>query len=249
MKAFILTVLLTIIIIGNIEAVDIGSYQIIEHLRTISEPRRPEIIEDAVLFTASASFRRVGIAFAHDNYSKVHWLMHHVVPRDLADYEGLRRRERRALDPNIETGVLFHIEPIPANLRNMDYRMVIDGLWTADPLNPVSITGPSGIVESRVNLPFIPQAFAASNEPGTFTFQFNAPPGETITVGGSFNNWDPFMYALRETSPGFYTLVLSLPLGNFQYLFYHRGEQILDPLNTRRLFTMNGREVSEGTVR
>ena len=246
-KAFIITALLTIII-GHIEAVDIASYRFIEHIRGISEPRRPEIFDDAVLFTASSSFRRVGISFAHDNYAKVHWLTHLIIPRDPADFVGTRREQRR-MDPNIDSGILFHLEPIPPNMRNMDYRMVIDGLWTADPLNPVSITGPSGIIESRISLPFIPQTFAEPVEPGTYRFQFHSDPGETITVGGSFNNWDPFMYVMRETSPGLYTLTLPLPQGNFQYLFFHRGEQIPDPLNGRRLYTRYGREVSEGSVR
>ena len=246
MKAFITSALL-IIIIGNIAAVDIGSYHFIEHIRTISEPGRPEILGDAVLFTASSSFRRVGISFAHDNYARVHWFSHLIIPRDPADYE-VSRRERRALEPNIDSGILFHLEPIPPNMRNMDYRMVIDGLWTADPLNPLSITGPLGIVESRVPLPYIRQNFAEPIAPGTYRFEFRAVPGETVTVGGSFNNWDPFMYVMRETSPGLYTLTLSLPPGNFQYLFFHRGEQHIDPQNTRVLYSRNGREVSEGTI-
>ena len=104
MKTFIITVLL-IIIIGNIGAVDIGSYRFIEHIRTISEPRSPEIYEDGVLFTFSSSYRRVGISFAHDNYSKVHWFQHLMVPRDPAELVVDGRRVR-GMDPNIDSGIL-----------------------------------------------------------------------------------------------------------------------------------------------
>jgi hypothetical protein len=189
----------------------------------------------------------VGISFAHDGYARVHWFRKLLIPRDYADCV-IENKIRKDVDPNIDSGIMFHVEPIPGNLRNMDYRLVIEGLWTADPMNSITIRGPSGIIESRVPLPPRPQAFGTSMEPGTFRFEFHADPGEIVTVGGSFNNWDPFMFEMRETRPGFYTLTLSLPPGNFQYLFFHRGEQIPDPLNTRRLFSRYDRIVSEGTV-
>ena len=245
MKVFISAVLLTLII-GNIEAVDIGSLQFIDHIRTVSEPRRPEIFQNGVLFTASSSHRRVGISFAHEGYARVHWFRPLMIPRDSADFIVDGRFNRR-LEPYIDSGIKFHLEPIPHNIRNMDYRLIIDGLWTTDPLNPFTITGPSGVVESRVNLPERPRA-QDPVQPGTFRFSFRATPGETVTVAGSFNNWDPFMYVLRETSPGFYTLTLPLPPGRFQYVFFHRGEQIPDPENPRRLFTREGSIVSEAIV-
>jgi hypothetical protein len=247
MKAIITAVLL-IFIIGNIEAVDIGSGQFIDHIRAISEPRKPEIFENGVLFTASSSHRRVGISFAHEGYSRVHWFQRLMLPRDSAELQGTRRQIRE-MDPNRDSGIMFHMEPIPHDLRNMDYRLVIDGLWSADPLNPHWISGSSGIVESRVNLPERPRAGSDTVQPGTFRFSYLAAAGERITVAGSFNNWDPFMYEMRETSPGYYTLTLPLPPGRFQYLFFHRGEMIPDPANPRKLFSREGNVVSEAIVR
>ena len=243
----VITVALLILIIGNIGAADINSHQFIDHIRSISEPRRPEIFENGVLFTASSSHRRVGISFAHEGYARVHWFRPLMIPRDSADFIVEGRFNRRQ-DPFIDSGIMFHMEPIPHNLRNMDYRLIIDGLWTTDPLNPLSVTGPSGIVESRVNMPQRPSSFQDPVQPGTFRFTFRAAPGERITVGGSFNNWDPFMYELMEISPGLYTLTLPLPPGSFQYLFFHRGEQITDPANPRRLYTREGNVVSEAIV-
>ena len=246
MKTFLTTALL-IFIIGNIGAVDIESYQFIDYLRTISTPGKPEIYEDGVIFTASSSHQRVGISFAHEGYSKVHWFMRLMVPRDSAEL-AKAAKNRKYTDPNEDSGIMFHLQPIPAELKNMDYRLIIDGLWTVDPLNPLSVTGPSGIVESRVSLPVKPKNTAIVQTPGTYCFSYRAPPGETVTVGGSFNNWDPFMYELRETSPGFYTLTLPLPPGSFQYVFFHRGEGIPDPTNARRLYTRDGRVASEASV-
>jgi hypothetical protein len=243
----VISAALLILIIGNIAAVDIGSHQFIDHIRAITEPRRPEIFENGVLFTASSAHRRVGISFAHEGYARVHWFRQLMIPRDSADFLVGGRGTPR-IDPNIDTGIMFHIEPIPYNIRNMDYRLIIDGLWTTDHLNPHSVIGPSGIVESRVNLPERPRTSIEAAQPGTFRFSFRAAPGEIITVGGSFNNWDPFMYELRETSPGLYTLTLPLSPGRFQYVFFHRGEQVTDPGNPVRLFTREGNTVSEAIV-
>jgi hypothetical protein len=241
-KALITTVLL-ILIIGNIGAVDIESYQFINHLRDIIRPGKPEIFEDCVLFTASSSLHRVGISFAHENYSVVHWFQRLMVPRDPAELLVNSR-----IDPYKDSGIMFHVENIPADLKNMDYRLIIDGLWTTDPTNPLRVYGPSGVAESRFPLPERHITAVVQSTPGVYQFSYSAPSGETITVGGSFNNWDPFMYELRETIRGFYTLSLPLPPGDFQYTFFYRGEQIPDPANIRKLYTRDGRIVSEATV-
>ena len=246
MKAFIITALL-IFIIGNIGGVDIESYQFIDHLRGITRPGKPEIFEDGVLFTASSSLQRVGISFAYEDYTKVHWFRRLMIPKDPADLL-VRGRVSDKIDPYQDSGIMFHIETIPPDIKNMDYRLIIDGLWTTDPTNPIRVLGPSGVVESRFPLPEKPISTVVQATPGVYRFSYHAPSGESVTVGGSFNNWDPFMYELRETSRGFYSLSLPLPPGTFQYAFFYRGEQIPDPANTRRLYTKEGRIVSEATM-
>ena len=246
MKAIITTALL-VLIIGNIGAVDIESYQFIDHLRDIIRPGRPEIFEDGVLFTASSSWQRVGISFAHDNYTKVHWFRQLLLPKDQAEFT-VNGKINNKIDQYEDSGILFHVEQIPSGVANMDYRLIIDGLWTTDPSNPIRVTGPSGVVESRFPLPERPKTATEPAMPGFYRFSYRAPPGETITVGGSFNNWDPFMYELRETSPGLYNLTLALPPGSFQYTFFYRGQQLPDPANPYRVYSQNGRVVSQGTV-
>jgi hypothetical protein len=245
MKTFF-TAMLLVFIIGNIGAVDTESYQFIDHLRAISTPGKPEIYEDGVIFTMSSSYQRVGISFAHEGYSRVHWFRRLMVPRNPDEFAAAGKNAKY-LDPNVDSGIMLPLETIPPDITNMDYRLIVNGLWTADPLNPEAVTGSSGIVASRVPLPEKPKT-APVARPGTYRFSFNAPPGETVTVGGSFNNWDPFMYELRETRSGFYTLTRPLPPGSFQYVFFHRGEEIPDPVNTRRIYLKNGRIVTEASV-
>jgi len=247
MKAFIPAALL-IIIIGNIGAVDIESYQFIDYLRSISAPGKPEIYDDGVVFTAPSSHNRVGISFAYEGYAKVYWFKRLMVPRDRAELM-VNGKMLKNVDPNVDSGIMFHLQIIPEGLQNMDYRMIIDGLWTIDPYNPLTITGSSGITESRLPLPSKPKNSPIQvTPPGTYRFVYQTLPGELVTVGGNFNNWDPFMYVLEETSPGFYVLTLNLPPGIIQYMFYHRGEQIPDQFNARKLYSRDGRIISEAIV-
>jgi hypothetical protein len=200
-------------IIGAIGAIDMESYQFINHLLNIREPGEPEIFDDGVIFTAPSTHRRVGVSFAHEGFARVHWFRQLLKARDT-----LTRKEERSkniADQYRDSGILFHVYTVPPEIRELEYRLVIDGLWTTDPLNPhYRIDQQSGIVRSIITMPEIqkiPTAF--DGPPGTLTFNYQAPPGETVTVAGSFNGWDPFMYELRETSPGFYALTLPLPSG------------------------------------
>jgi 1,4-alpha-glucan branching enzyme len=84
-----------------------------------------------------------------------------------------------------------------------------------------------------------------SGPPGGLRFSFKGPPGETVTVAGNFNGWDPFMYELKEGPAGVYSLTIPLPPGKYQYVFFHRGERYLDPYNSRRIYAKDGRAASE----
>jgi hypothetical protein len=244
-----ITILMLLIqFIGNIGAVDTESYQFIDHLLTLTRPGAPEIYEDGVLFTASSAYRRVGVAFAHEGFSKVYWFKKLLLTRD--DIIPGTVKFKDPLDAYRDSGILFHVYTVPADIRELEYRLIIDGLWTVDPLNPRYRMDPqSGIVRSTVLLPEIkrtPSTF--DGPPGSLSFSYQAPPGEIVTVAGTFNGWDPFMYELRETSPGTYGLTLPLPPGVYHYVFFHRGQRILDPNNHNRVYTAEGKTATEAVV-
>jgi hypothetical protein len=235
-------------IIGTIGALNTESYQFVDHLLSLGGPGKPEIYEDGVLFTSPSSHRRVGIAFAHEGFSRVYWFQKLLVPDDPG--EAVQGKKQPAPSYH-DSGILFYACTIPGELIELEYRLVIDGLWTYDPLNPLSRTDPaSGQLRSLVAVPKINRPPAPIDvSPGTLTFTYLAPPGETVTVAGNFNGWDPFMYELPEISPGRYSLVLPLPPGVYQYVFFHRGERIPDPRNANRIYTREGHVASEVMVR
>ncbi|MDR1390531.1 MAG: glycogen-binding domain-containing protein [Treponema sp.] len=245
------TVWLLAAIIGSIGAADTDSLQFdelsrhfIDHLLSLREPARPRVIEDAVIFTASSAYRRVGIAFAHEGFAKVYWFRRLMTPNENA---GPWIKERPPADLYRDSGILYYIYPIPENVSSrLEYRLIIDGLWVRDPLNSDYQNAESGITRSVVSLP--PKSGDSAPRRSGLTFTFYAESGGTVTVAGSFNGWDPFMYELRETSPGRYTLALALPAGTYQYAFFYRGERRLDPHNPRRVYTREGKAANEARV-
>jgi hypothetical protein len=243
-----MVLLLLIGIIGSIKAADIDSFQYIDHLFQMREPEKPRVIDEAVIFTAPSSYRRVGIAFAHEGFGKVYWFRRLLIP---SENPGPWIKGRAPADMYRDSGMLFFVFSIPDELKDdLEYRLVIDGLWIKDPLNPDYRMDPaSGISKSVVSIPYIKRPDSPNRGPeGTLTFTYYARTGESVTVAGSFNGWDPFMYELQETSPGRYTLSLPLPAGTYQYAFFYRGERQLDPNKSRRVYTREGKAANEATV-
>jgi hypothetical protein len=247
MKTILAAALLTLII-GNIGAVDTESYQFIDYLLGLPGAGAPALYEDGVIFTAPSSLQRVGISFAHEGFAKVYWFQKLMIPQDPALIKNPKKQN--SADLYRDSGILFYVYTLPENMKYLEYRLIIDGLWTTDPLNPLHRMNPSGLAFSMVLIPEVqkvPSTFDAP--PGSLNFFYNAPSGEIITVGGSFNGWDPFMYELRETSPGTYSLTLPLPPGIYYYVFFHRGQRLVDPHNKHKVYTKDRKIASEAVVR
>ena len=230
--------------LGNALDIDsVESHELVDRLLSLSGPGAPEIFEDMVIFTASSSFRRVGVAFASEGFSQVHWLRPLWVRKDITV------DSTTDLNPELhgDSGILFYVHQIPEGATSVEYRLVVNGLWATDPANPVTRWDrASGLSLSVLAVP--PRNVPPNplvGPPGGLSFSFQGPPGETVTVGGSFNGWDPFMYELREGPAGTYSLHLPLPPGRYQYVFFHRGERFADPYNPNRVYSREGNVASE----
>ncbi|MDR2095635.1 MAG: glycogen-binding domain-containing protein [Treponema sp.] len=254
MKTTTTAAMLLMLIIGNIGAVDIESYQFVDHLLSLPGPGVPEVFEDGVIFTAPSNhYGTVGISFAYEDFSQIYWFRRLMVPQDSSQ---LSPQEKKRNAPVYKDGgILFYVHTIPEkkNLTTLDYRLIIDGLWTRDPLNPQSrLDAASGLILSTVKLPPIKRTPSpVDNPPGTLYFSFEGAPGGSVTVAGTFNGWDPFMYELKEDprNLGHYSLILPLPKGTYQYVFYHQGQRIPDPNNNLKVYTKDGMPASEAVVK
>ena len=223
----------------------IESFEVLGYLLGLSEPAPPEIIDNKVVFTASSGLRRVGIAFAHEGFARVHWFRPLMVSQD-----PLERIRRGRAGAHRDSGIAFHVHEIPDGLAEIEYRLIVNGLWTTDPSNPnTRREGISGSTMSVLTVPPRPQAHhPLRGHPDGALFVFRGPPGETVTVAGSFNNWDPFMYELREGPSGTFSIHIPLPPGRHQYVFFHRGERFPDSYNPVRVFSREGKIASEIVV-
>lgn len=187
----------------------------------------PHLFEGSVFFTHKPihPVRYVGIAFAHENFRDIHLF---------------RRNEK---------GVLFFVYPVPEGLHSLDYRLVVDGLWTTDPTNPLRYRDAAGVSLSRFEVPpETPKAVIKSpvvnRRAGTVEFNLKAPAGKSIFLAGNWNGWDPFMHRFREVEPGLYTFSLRLLPGTYQYYFFSEGNRATDSLNPQRGVDAEGYEVS-----
>ena len=229
-------------------ATDWENHEFIDRLITLAGPGAPVIYENFVIFTAPSEFRRVGVAFAHENFFPVYWFRQLLVPQDRLNAP--IPQGRKTPDPFKDSGIQFHVYQIPKGVSELEYRFIINGLWTVDPNNPRTRRDPiTGLVWSVVSIPQVPSRPNPLNGlPHGLTFTFKGPPGEVVTVAGNFNGWDPFMYELREGPSGIYNINIPLPPGTYQYVFFNRGQRFSDPYNSRRVYSRDGREASEITV-
>lgn len=244
----ILFVLVLFLLSGPLMGADLESPEFYDLLLSLPQTKGPQIFQDAVIFTSPSTSRRAGVALAAEGFSAVHWMQKLLVAQD--PQGAPIPPGKKAPDPYKDSGLLFYVYQAPEGLEEIEYRLIIDGLWTTDPANPLSRRDrASGIVSSLVVLPRTGEGPVLRENPkGVLNFAFRGPPGETVSLAGSFNHWDPFMYELREYPEGLYSLSLPLPPGTYQYLFFHRGERYLDPSNPRRAYTREGDAVSEVAI-
>ncbi|GMO27000.1 MAG: hypothetical protein Ta2B_07500 [Termitinemataceae bacterium] len=227
--------------IGNLKALDTQSYEFIDMLLGIEKAGKPVVFEDAVVFTAPSIYKRVSVAFAHENFSKIYTFKKLLVPiNETATFD-----EKGKIPPELlrDSGILFYAFEVPAHVKNLEYRLIVDGLWTTDPLNSQKkFDLDSGLEFSIAPVPNIVRTYPTATENTTeLSFSLQAESGAVITVAGDFNSWDPFMYELKETRQGIYTLNLPLPAGSWKYVFYKNGQQVLDPNNNERVYTYDGK--------
>ena len=169
-------------------------------------------------FMAPPNTQMVSLAFEHERYQNTY------------------RYER---NPN---GVFILLLPIDMHVNILRYRLVVDGLWMADP-NVREVRDDFGIHISEFALEeYIPQLVKGLQilVDGSIQFGFQGQSGSSVYLIGDFNNWDPFLTPMVESPiyPGYYYVVLDLPRNSKYYRYVIDGKEILDPYNF--LISRNG---------
>jgi len=203
-----------------------NNFQIHSRITNAQHAEKPRIFEDHLFlsYESDRPVRFVGVAFSHENFSKIHSFIRNI------------------------HGIFVFVYPLPEDVEQVLYRIVVDGLWMADPSNPRIEKDPSGIFLSSVKLP--PKEInrwkltAPVISEDRAEFYYFGSPGQDIYISGTFNNWDPFMHKLKELTPGSYSISLKVLPGTHFYYFVANGIFMLDTLNPNKGSDSEGFEVS-----
>lgn len=230
MKRLIFLCLFLTLTLNTITSNEVAEKDLYEYnnlVAKINKVTSPVVTENYVIFTADASSRFVGIAFDFENYQNIH---------------PFQIRKTKDVDGNTRNSVLFYLLERPAKLKNISYRLIIDGLWTSDPNNENKIYDPtSGISISTVHLGLRKPEITNATEYDGVKFIYQGESGQQIRLGGTFTNWDSWIYELKETKPGFYELIIPLPEGTYYYNYYLGMNSIVDKTNPKKAYTSDGR--------
>lgn len=211
----------------SLSGFETNNFQIHSRIINTQHAGKPQIFEDHLFlsYETESPVRFVGVAFSHENFSKIHSFIRNV------------------------NGIFVFVYPLPDAVDTVIYRIVVDGLWMADPSNPVIEKDPSGIYLSSVSLP--PKEVnrwklvaPVIHDHSSVDFYYFGTPGQDIYISGTFNNWDPFMHKLEELTPGRYSISLKVLPGTHFYYFLANGLFLLDPLNPDKGSDSEGFEVS-----
>ncbi len=210
--------------------IEFKDYDLDVLIHNIDEPGAPVITNDYIVFTAEPNHRYVGIAFEHENYQIVHPFKALVMTDD---------------DGNSYRKHLFYCYERKHEFTTLKYRLVIDGLWTTDPFNPQKEYDDSvNLYFSVIEDPNSVKIFTKPEEKNGIHFIYRGKSGLKLNLAGTFTNWDPWIYQLKETSPGFYELTLPLPTGKYFYNYYIGLTPIMDESNPEKAYAPDGRSAS-----
>lgn len=216
----------------DLTAFDTPSLDLYVRLSEMSEAASPDYIAGQVLFSykPNRAVRSVAVTFNHEGYSRLH----------------VFERNRQ--------GIYVLLYPLPAGIKELKYRYVIDGLWIADPVNPSRETDAIGNELSLYHVP--EQRITEIRNPvevtgTTVRLRYMGIPGQRVTVQGDFNGFDPFTHVMKpeRDNPGYYTILLSLTPGRHIYRLVIDGSPLPDPHNSTLMYDKEQRSWSVLTLR
>ena len=222
-----LLILIAAMLSVQLYAIEIEGYNIQKKLLNIDDAGEPQFIDDYILFTFKSNEKVsfVGAAFDFDNYTKL--------------YQYKRTPE----------GIYFLVINNPQK-ELIKYRLIVDGIWMADPFTPekireinsveISMIRPPEKPDNEINYPY--------TKNGLTYFYYKGAENISVYLAGSFNSWDPFMYLLAEKKPGEYYISLKLPAGKHNYYFVANGKITPDRRNPYVVWDKEFREISTYTL-
>ena len=172
------------------------------------------------------------------------------------DFEEFRKihyfqvKKNYGYEGEVTSSYYFYIIEVPKKIPRVCYRLVIDGLWTVDPQNENTIYNDTeNYALSYIDLPPVEFEVTEKLDNGMTHFVCHAESGKKIRLGGTFTNWDSWIYEMKETVPGKYEIDIPLHPGTYYYSYYSGITSFLDETNPLRGYSPDGKIVSFITVK
>ncbi|MBQ2601609.1 MAG: glycogen-binding domain-containing protein [Treponema sp.] len=214
----------------TVKALPIDEADYAEIASTILDVQAPYVKGDYIIFTQKKGPRYIGIAFDFENFREIHHF---------------QLKHRRNSEYEIEDSIFFYILKLPKTVQTVGYRLVVDGLWTTDPMNECKeFNAKSSLVLSQINARRNISAVTEKLDNGKIRFIYTGLSGQQVRLGASFTNWDSWIYTLQEVRPGQYQIDLPLPPGKYEYAYYIGMKSYPDKTNPERCYTPDGKEAS-----
>lgn len=177
-------------------------------LQSASESAPPKQLNNLVIFMNKPSrpVRYMGIAFAHEEFSKIH------------------------LFSKQDAGVYYYLYQVKGEVETLEYRLVVDGIWRADDTHDNSFNDAYGHRISKVDLDTSvvsedvrPQLLAN----GYVRFKYRGTPSARVFLNSDIGSWDPFLFRMIEIRDGFYEVTVRMTKGVHYYYFIENGNKVL----------------------
>ena len=213
------------------------SFEYREIAQKMLNPSAPFEKDGLIVFSAEEGPHYVGIAFDFENFQKIHSFQKRVI----LDENGEKSR----------SWYFYILEEYPKTDRIL-YRLIIDGLWTTDPMNMKQYYDEAtGIRLSQIDVKReyeMATSVKTSANGNSVHFVYKGKSGQNVRVAGTFSNWDSWIYKLTETSRGIYELTLHMNEGTYYYVYCIGTKEFPDRTNHERAIKDNGQAVSKITV-
>ena len=186
--------------------------------------------------------KRVSIVFAHEGWRTLHPLTKTNLPaKPVKQAPPAKDKAPVWKEPEEPSGppVYFLYWELDRELqeeliqqgKNLEYRLVIDGIWMADPQNSLSLrklngslvsyidlnqAPPPAVISPEIKIPTLASAatlvgmrpeqatltaMASSRQARTVTLRWVGESGQEVYVAGSFNQFDPWLNPMTAESP------------------------------------------------
>lgn len=133
-------------------------------------------------------------------------------------------------------GVWYYLITNPVKKKEIQYKFVVDGIWTSDPKNPLREYDGNGSYLSVFESFTVPEGRHVSYrliDGSTVEFRTWNPTARMISLVGDFNHWNPENDLLRRGSDGIWRLRKRLSKGDYRYKFIIDGRWQPDYYNDK----------------